>query len=148
MMLHFRAGDGTQQSDRGSLTLFTVVIAFALFLLGGLVVDGGEKLTAARRASDVAEQAARAGAQAVSVTSLRNSGRLALDPAAAQAAARAYLKNSGEQGLVRVDGDVITVTTTVSRPTVILGLVGIGQVSATGTGSARPLSGISTGYAP
>lgn len=140
--------DQNDDSELGSLTLFAIVIAFALFLLGGLVVDGGEKLTAARRASDVAEQAARAGAQSVSITSLRESGRLAVDPAAARSAALAYLADSGERGTVQVDGDVITVTTTVTRPTVILGIVGIGDVSATGVGSARLVSGVSTGYGP
>lgn len=146
-MLRHRRYD-EDHSERGSLTLFAVVIAFALFLLGGLVVDGGEKLMAARHASDVAEQAARAGAQAVSITSLRESGRLAVDPAAARTAALAFLASNREHGTVQVDGGVITVTTTVTRPTVILGLVGIGEVSATGTGSARLLSGVSTGYGP
>ena len=43
----------------------------ALFALAGLVLDGGAALTAHGRAADVAQQAARAGADALDGASLR-----------------------------------------------------------------------------
>ena len=39
------------RDDRGSLTLFAVVLALGLLAMTGLVVDGGAKLTAQRRAN-------------------------------------------------------------------------------------------------
>ena len=52
------------EDDRGSIVLWTVIIAFGLLLCLGLVVDGGGKLHAKQQAQLVAEEAARAAGQA------------------------------------------------------------------------------------
>ncbi|MGH3251917.1 MAG: pilus assembly protein TadG-related protein [Trebonia sp.] len=66
-----RAGrDAARRDDRGSVAVFTAVFAFAVLLLIGLLVDGGDALNARERAADVAEQAARAAVTDLSIGDL------------------------------------------------------------------------------
>ena len=58
------------RSDDGSLSAFVALVFLALLVLMGLVVDGGSAFTAHQAAVDEAEQAARAGAGALSVDAL------------------------------------------------------------------------------
>lgn len=53
------------RNDRGSTTLWFVIIAFVLVVMTGLVVDGGGKIQARQRANFVAEEAARAAGQEI-----------------------------------------------------------------------------------
>lgn len=74
--------------DRGSMSAFTVLFSVAVFLLAGLLVDGGGAINARLRAADIAEQAARAGADRFDVDRFRATGEaLLLDEA--QVCARA-----------------------------------------------------------
>ena len=131
------------RDDRGSLTLFALVLALGLLSMTGLVVDGGANLTAQRRANHLAEQAARAGAQAVDIGALRAGGSPALAARAATSTAHAYLAAAGPPaGQVVVHGDSIEVTITRSQHTAILGLLGIDQLTVTGHGSAQLLIGV------
>ena len=132
-----------RDADRGSVTGYVVVMTVALFALAGLVLDGGAALAAHGRAADVAQQAARAGADALDVGSLHGPSPAALvvNPAAARTAASAVLAAAGVQGDVVVDGSQVTVTVHVSRPTAILSLVGVTQVGGSGTATASPLHG-------
>ena len=66
--------------ERGSVTVFVVIFTIALVFVAGLVFDGGQILAARREASNVAESAARAGAQAIDEGELRRSGQIRLDP--------------------------------------------------------------------
>jgi len=129
--------------DRGSITLFTVVFALALLAMAGLVVDGGAKLTGQRRANNVAEQAARAGAQAADEASLR-SGRTTLDTSLARRAALAYLDAAGYPGgTVTVSGAGVDVRVSLTTPTTILGILGVHSLTVMGTGHAQLLRGVS-----
>lgn len=134
-----------QSTDRGSaIAAYMLVMAVVLFAFAGLVLDGGAALTARGQAADTAQQAARAGADALDSGSLR-SGALRADPSAAAAAARAVLSAAGVDGQVEVAGSQVTVTARVSRPTAILSMVGVGEVSGSATYSAFPLHGTTTG---
>ena len=137
-------GPATPGRDReaGSVTAFVLVFSFALIVLAGLVFDGGMGLSAKRRALNVAEQAARAGAQEISIDSVRGSGPIELDPAAAGQAASGFLGQAGYAGSVRVDGNQVEVTVTWSRTTSILGLVGIERFGGTGSATARNCRGV------
>ena len=137
------AGD---DGDRGSITGYLVVLTIALFALAGLVLDGGAALAAHGRAADVAQQAARAGANALDVGSLHGSSPadLAANPAAAEAAAYAVLDAAGVQGDVVVDGSAVTVTAHTSRPTAILSIIGVDEVGGRATATAAPLHGTTT----
>lgn len=133
----WRGGD----PERGSLTLFAVVLSLALLAMAGLVIDGGSKLTAQRRANNLAEQAARAGAQALDIASVRGDAP-ALDPGAARMAAAGYLAAAGHHGRVTVDTDTVVVTVSDRQPTAVLGLLGIHHLDVTGRGQARLVVGI------
>ncbi|WP_182899778.1 pilus assembly protein TadG-related protein [Microbispora sp. H10830] len=133
--------------DRGSISGFVVVVMLAALVCLGLVVDGGQKIRAFREAYAVAEEAARAGAGVVDVDrAYAQGGRFELDTANALAAARAYLASSGHRGSVAMAGGrTLRVTVNVSRPTVLLSLIGVADVTATASASARMLQGIEQG---
>jgi Flp pilus assembly protein TadG len=131
-----------RDAERGQVTAFVVVMVAALLLCVGLVADGGLLLAAKRRAGNEAEQAARAGAQAVATDTYRATGVLRLDPARARAAARAYLAATGHPGTVRVAGDRVAVTVQITQPMQLLGLAGIGSMTVTGHGVARAARGV------
>lgn len=65
-------------NERGSMSVFTVLFSVVVFLLAGLLVDGGAAVNARLRAADVAEQAARAGADRIDVEYLRETGQARL----------------------------------------------------------------------
>ena len=130
--------------DRGTITVFVVVIAASLLFALGLVVDGGVKLAAVERADSIAEQAARAGAQAVDTSTLRATGQALIDPAAAANAARSYLASIGVQGQVVADSSTVIVDVTIRRDTKVLGLIGINSVVGHGHAQARLAPGIAT----
>jgi Flp pilus assembly protein TadG len=114
----------------------------ALFALLGLVVDGGRAMAARQAAQDEAEQAARAGAGALSVESLR-SGQTDLDPQAAVAGAESFTLEAGHPGTATVAGGTVTVTVSYPVPTAVLGLVGISSISVSATASAFDVHGVS-----
>ena len=128
--------------EAGSVSLFLIVAVLALFAVFGLVVDGGRRLDTQRRATDTAEQAARAAAQAVDPTALRAGTSLRLDPTAARRAAATYLAATPGMTLtgLTIDRAGVTVTvTTVVQPEV-LSVAGIGTLTVTGTGHAQLLT--------
>ncbi len=103
--------------DRGSISIFMAVMAVAFLVVAGLAVDGGNKLGALSEARDIADNAARAGAQAVDTDTYRTTGVPTLDPAAATQAAHAYLETVGHTGTVTVNGSTVSVTVTITVPT-------------------------------
>lgn len=129
------------RTDSGQVTVFVVGIMAALLLLAGLVIDGGDVLATRQVAIDNAQAAARAGAQAISISAYRSSGDIVLDPTEAEAAAESFLRGVGEQGTVSVSGDTVTVTVHLRQPLAILPMVGVSSVTVTGTGSAVPVVG-------
>jgi hypothetical protein len=130
--------------DEGSLTLFVVIVAIGLYLFAGLVVDGGTKMEAASTAQAIAEEAARAGAGQVNESAaLGGAGPFTVDAGQAVTAAQAYLSQAGHTGTVIVTGNhTVQVTVTVTRPAVFTQVIGIGQLSATGTATATLVQGI------
>lgn len=122
--------------DRGNMTLFTGVTVLALFLVVGLVLDGGAKIRAAQHAHATAEEAARTAAQAVDAAAVLRGETVRIDPAQAAAEATAYLDAIGATGTAHASS-ATTVTVTETRPTVLLSLIGVHQVSATATATAR-----------
>jgi Flp pilus assembly protein TadG len=82
-------------SDRGSAALFVAIFAPAMIFLAGLVIDGGAALEAKQRASDIAEQAARAAAGQCDVALLRSAGDCRITSrAGALAAASPYMDST------------------------------------------------------
>ena len=120
--------------ERGqAVSVFIVVVVAAMIITAGLVVDGGQQITAATRAEVAAAGAARAATDASATNAL--AGRSGAGPAVL--AARAYLAGQpGVEGSVQVSSGVVTVSTSAREPTVFLSAIGIGSVQATGTATA------------
>ena len=127
----------------GSVALYMALIAVGLLMMAGLVVDGGAAIAARARAVDVSEQAARAGADALSQSSLRvgGPGGLTADPGVARAAAVRVLAAADATGDVQVSGATVTVTARVFRRAAVLSAVGVGDLSQTQTSTAAALYG-------
>lgn len=139
------AGSGVERSrgrrhrtdDQGTITAFVVIFVLALLLVAGLVLDGGLALSDQVQAIDQAQAAARAGAQAIDLTTYRATGAIVLDPMAAREAAERFLLATGHTGTVHVTGDEVSVTVSITRQTQILDVAGIDTMTVVGHGSAR-----------
>jgi hypothetical protein len=132
--------DPDRRPDDGSVTLFVIVLIIALLAAVGLVVDGGGKIRALQRADEAAREAARAGSQALYVPAAVRGQHVAVDPAGAARAARAYLDAAGVEGTAKVSGGVVSVSTRLTYTPVFLTVVGVGAMTVTGTASARPVN--------
>ena len=129
--------------DRGQVTAFVVVISTALILATGLVTDGGSALGARLHAADLAQEAARAGAQELDLGPYRADGRLLVNPERARTAALHYLTRAGWTGTAAVHtaGATITVTVRGRQPTTVLRLTGLTGITITGTATATAVRG-------
>ena len=138
--------------DRGSIAPAVPILAMALLLLGGLVIDASRQLNARSRAVAYAEEAARAGAGAVDLGSIT----LKLLPDEALARARGYCatvegqdpdatcRPGGIEAVSPADARplVVRVHAEVRIPATLLGIVGVSELRASGDGRARPLEGV------
>ena len=156
-----QARHGSRQSarsDEGAGAVLLLLLTPALFALGGLVLDGGRHLSARQHAADLAEQAARAGADHLDLTRLRamdatsQSGGAGgpLDIPAAKAAACRFVTTTDPTATCTAavsstpDGQRLTVRIRTTSSTVLLGLIGINQLHTDSTGSALAVTGIRT----
>ncbi len=119
--------------ERGAVSIAAAILVPALIIMLGLVVDGGGKVAAARRADATAVAAVRYGgdAAASNLAAGQNPNSVAY------AAARRYLSQAGGSSTVSVRGRTLTVTTTETYNTVILQAIGIGSLQGHGEASAR-----------
>ncbi len=138
------ATPGRAHSDRGSVSAFVALLLVALVALAGLVVDGGAAISAHQAAVDEAEQAARAGAGALSVDALRG-GSLVIDQDAAVRSAEAFTTAAGHPGTAVASAGAVTVTVRYRIPTSVLGIVGINSLPVSATASAVDVQGVTTG---
>jgi len=130
---------GTAQD--GFVTVFTVIIVVALFVLAGLVFDGGRAMDGRVTALDEAQEAARVGAQQIDLPTFRATGAAILSYSAAVTAAEGYLATTGDTGTATVTGDTVTVTVTHIQPTEILSMIGIGSFTENATATATAEQG-------
>jgi hypothetical protein len=133
------------RGERGAAdVLMIVVMATVMLLAAGLAFDGSRVLAARREAVDVANQAARAGAQAVAVPAVR-SGGVALDSDAAVRAADRFLTDSEHEGHATVVGDEVVVIVHLAVGLPLLASVGVSSTTVTGRGVASLVRGITEG---
>jgi Flp pilus assembly protein TadG len=132
--------------EEASISAFVALLLVAIFVLLGLVVDGGAAITAQQAAHDEAEQAARAGAGALSLDSLR-AGVVQIDPSAAVAAAEAFTVAAGHRGVATASAGVVHVQVQYRIRTAILGIVGISSLPVSASASAVDVRGV-TATAP
>lgn len=132
--------------ESGAITTIAIGVVLIVLLAIGLLGDGGSALTAQEHAANVARAAARAGADNLTDQSLRDNSptQLALNPAAATAAAQRVLTAAGATGDVTVSPTQVTVTAHTHGRTYVLLLFGLRDFTETATASATPVSGVAT----
>jgi hypothetical protein len=108
--------------SRGSLSALMVCLVLAAMTLVGLVFDGGAGINEYMRLSDIAENAARVGAQ--EVDGIR-AGEAHIDVRSAGIASQNYLRIQGVTGTVHATRDSVVVEVFGSTKFQILGLVGL-----------------------
>jgi Flp pilus assembly protein TadG len=127
-----------RRDDRGSITVWLALSSFVMIFLVGLAVDLGGQVHAHERAHDLAAQAARAGGEEVDGGAAIQGHELAINPAAARAAAQTYLNAAGVSGTVAItNGNTITVTVHDTYDPRFLDVIGINRLDVTGTATAR-----------
>jgi len=131
-----------RREERGAATAFFLMLVVVLFACAGLVFDGGSALNARMKLADVAEQAARAGADRIDVEALRNQGVLEIDTQAARQAASDWMRAAGYPGAdVEVDDQGrVSVSGKTTVGTQILGLVGISKFTVQATATAEEVT--------
>lgn len=118
--------------DTGSYSMWAAVLGLVLIVAAGFAYDQATKIRAVRDAQTSAQEAARAGAQHVAAAAI-DGQHVTIDPAAAAAAARNYLRLTGATGTVTVTGHTLTVTTTRTWTPQILSAVGVTAQTMRGT---------------
>ena len=131
------------QRDAGAATLWMVFGTIIIFAVCGLVFDGGALINGKQRAINDAESAARAGAQAVDVSTVYGrADSYQLDPAQAEARAQAFLDAQGWTGTVHADAAEVTVTISRTQNLTFLQTFGLGDRTLSGSATARPQQGL------
>jgi Flp pilus assembly protein TadG len=117
------------------------LLVVAMLVLMGLVIDGGSAISAQQSAFDEAQQAARAGAGALSVDALR-AGSLQIDQQAAVTTAEAFTVAAGHPGTATVSGGAVRVEIHYRIATDILSIVGITSMPVSASASAVDVAGV------
>ena len=120
--------------DRGSVSVFVVVMVPALLAAAGLVLDGGRQLDARRNAQGAARAAARAAVQGSDGEVIAGQ----IDPDQAIGRAQAELGLQGASGSAQLVDGVVVVTVNATVDHLILP----GGSSITETASADPHEGV------
>lgn len=128
--------------ERGSATIFVVGFAIVLFAAAGLAIDGGRAINARDKATDVAEQAARAGAGELDKGALRDGGMVVLDQDAARFRADSFVRVAGFTPTTMADARSVTVRVSATYRTVLLGIIHINSIDVSGVATASPATGI------
>lgn len=128
--------------DDGQVTPFAVILTVALLAVAGLVLDGGLALSQKVRALDLAQAAARAGAQELDLYKFRTTNVAELDPVRAAAAAQAWLASAGADGEASATTTTVTVTVRRAATAQLLQLVGIRELHVSASATATAVQGV------
>ena len=134
--------DRTGGSDAGQVTPFVVLLSVALLAVAGLVLDAGLAISSKVQALDIAQSAARAGAQQLDLYAYRTTGVTRLDTGRAASAARSWLASAGVTGDASATATTVTVTVRRTSRTQILQLVGVRGLHVSATATATAVHGV------
>ncbi|MFB9251536.1 pilus assembly protein TadG-related protein [Sphaerisporangium melleum] len=131
------------------MSVFVVIFSVVVFLLAGLLVDGGAAINARLRAADVAEQAARAAADQIDEEHLRATGQVRLlgDEGVVCGRAREIVTMHRDTGLqlarcaVAPGQGAVTVVVSARWEAMFLAAFGFAGSAMTGAATAGPDSG-------
>ncbi|WP_349829232.1 pilus assembly protein TadG-related protein [Brevibacterium litoralis] len=148
------AGRPGGRRDRGAISPIVPILSIVILLLGGLVIDAGRQLDLRARAIAYAQEAARAGAAQID---LRQPG-LVLRPMKVRQEVENYCgvvmstdtsiddcRFTGISDDPADDTDeqvVVSVEVEMSVGASLLRMIGVTELAASGTGSARPYQGV------
>lgn len=135
----WRRRAGRLGDDRGSAAGWAIGTIAVGLLLAGLLFDGAAAMTAKADAWSTAQQAARRGADQLDLATLRTSGEVLIDPAAAESAAAQWLAQAGVAGTVVATVEQVSVTVTVTEATVLLSAVGLDEYTLSATATAEAI---------
>jgi hypothetical protein len=135
------------RGDRGSGTGWAIGITIVGLLSVFLTFDTATAIENKATIVDVAQQAARRGADQLDLAVLRSSGQVQLDPAAAQAAAEQWLTQAGHTGTVAATTAQVTVQVSITQPAMLLAAVGVDDYTLTAQATAEPVQPATTGPA-
>jgi Flp pilus assembly protein TadG len=129
-----------RHDERGSVSIWAVLIVAAFTLIVGISVDLTGQIAAKQRATDIAAQAGRVAGQQLEANTImagQTTARVNLERA--RTAALAYIASADMTGEVSVQagGTELLVTTTASYQPVFLTSIGFGPLTVTGTATAR-----------
>src|SRR5919106_418235 len=93
------------REESGAVAPLVALMLLGLLAMAALVVDGGVLFAARRDLQGLADGAARAGAMAVDVETLRETEEVRLEPEEAEAVASGYLQAAGFGGSSSVSAD-------------------------------------------
>ena len=127
--------------ERGAVSLLVLALLPAILGIVGLMYDGGQTLNAKIEAANEAAEAARAGANQLTLST--RGSTVSVDPTAAASAVNAYLASRGHQGAVAINGTQVTVTVSFDTPLVALSVFGVSSTHVVETATADAQSGIS-----
>lgn len=111
-------------SCRGSLSAMSVCLVLSAMALAGLVFDGGASVNEYMRLSDIAENAARRGAQ--EIVGIR-AGDAHIDRRNAAIASKNYLRTYGISGSVSTTRESVTVEVESDVKFQILSIIGLSR---------------------
>lgn len=162
-----------RRDDRGSIAPLIPPLMIALLLLGGLVIDGARDLNARGDAQGYAEEAARAGATGIDTKSAllqldtsdsdTSARKRVADYCASVMASDPRVTACGllQGGLdftddpdgtvsaacqaVIIEPLIVNTRVTMKIGTTLLGMIGLQELTAVGTGKARPYQGTEQG---
>lgn len=129
------------RDERGSLTTYFVSAVAATIPLLGLVVDGGGQVRAMQRANDLADETARFAAQQIETGCAIKGAEVVVHLPWARRAATSFLDADPSGATldtisVSPDGHTVDVRTSTTYEPIFLGILGIGPLEVTGTGTA------------
>jgi Flp pilus assembly protein TadG len=124
--------------ERGSVLITGLLLALALMMIIGAVVDVGHAFIVRRELVSVADDAALSGSQAIDQDAL-HAGALKLDPEQARSAAlQAVAAQRGQSANASATTAAVTVEVKRTFPTILLRLVGLDTLSVAAHARAQP----------
>jgi Flp pilus assembly protein TadG len=131
------------RGSAGTVVLWLLGVCLLLFALGGISLDLWRAFSERRALAATADAAALAGASALDETRYRTANELVLDPAHAEAQARASIERQVDRAAlrsfdVRADPEAVTVVVHGDVGFTLLGLLSRGGFAIEVTATATP----------
>lgn len=114
----------------------TLIIAIAMVIIAGVVVDGDGKTQTVQQALTIAQGAARAGTNAATGNAI-NGDAFDLSPTAAVTAAQNYIQEAGATGNAHIAANQVVVNVNLTYQPKILDDFGFGTMPVQATASAE-----------